>query len=186
MTIHSHHSSYREALLEHLFVGELQRHLWSREDEPVLIEVLEPQVDDAGYDLVLECNGVTRHVQLKSSFTGSRTAIQKIHVKLAQKASGCVIWIRFDPETMELGPFLWFGGMPGKPIPSLDGYKVARHTKGDATGHKAERPNLRVVPKGSFEPLDSIGDVADRLFSLRAVKVLLRPNTYKASSVKGA
>jgi hypothetical protein len=32
---------------------------------------LKPQVDDAGYDLVLEANGVVRHVPLKSSHAGS-------------------------------------------------------------------------------------------------------------------
>ena len=32
---------------------------------------LKPQVDDAGYDLVLETDSVVRHIQLKTSFEGS-------------------------------------------------------------------------------------------------------------------
>ena len=90
MTAHTHHSSYREALLEHLFVGELQRVLWTREKEPLLIEVMKPQVDSAGYDLVLESKHITRHVQLKSSYSGAKTASQKIHLKLGDKPGGCV------------------------------------------------------------------------------------------------
>ena len=44
--VHTHHSSYREAVLEHLFVGELLRALWC--SGPVLTEVMKPQGDDAG------------------------------------------------------------------------------------------------------------------------------------------
>ncbi|HEX6372903.1 MAG TPA: hypothetical protein VF006_28530 [Longimicrobium sp.] len=54
-TAHNLYSSYREALLEHLFAGELMRHLWR--EGLVRIELLKPQVDDGGYDLVLEANG---------------------------------------------------------------------------------------------------------------------------------
>lgn len=48
---HSQKSSYREMLLEHLFVGELLKLLWLSGIHD--IEVLKPQVDDAGYDLNL-------------------------------------------------------------------------------------------------------------------------------------
>lgn len=75
-TEHSLYSSYREALLEHLFAGEIMRHLWLRGN--VRIETLKPQVDDCGYDLVLEANGVVRHVQLKASHTGSSTRSVKV------------------------------------------------------------------------------------------------------------
>ena len=51
------HSSLREKVLEHLFVGDLLRCLWrlGRRD----IELLRAEVDYAGYDLVLECNGLS-------------------------------------------------------------------------------------------------------------------------------
>jgi hypothetical protein len=55
-TPHTHNSSYREILLEHLLVGEIMRRLWIRGISEV--EVLHPQVDDSGYDIVLEANGV--------------------------------------------------------------------------------------------------------------------------------
>jgi hypothetical protein len=66
---HSLHSSYREILLEHLFVGEVMRHLWVSSGKR--LEILKPQVDDAGYDLVLELGKIVRHIQLKTSFEGS-------------------------------------------------------------------------------------------------------------------
>ncbi len=121
------YSSYREMLLEHLFSGEVMRHLWLRGN--IRIETLKPQVDDAGYDLVLEANGVVRHVQLKSSHRDSSTADVKVSLSLAKKPSGCVIWLWFDPLTLQLGPFLWFGGAPGQPLPQIANLKVAKHTR---------------------------------------------------------
>src|SRR5215213_4916865 len=90
------HSSYREILIEHLFVGEIMRRLWLR--GIAQFEVLKPQVDDSGYDLVLEANGVVRHVQLKSSFDAASTAQVKASLKLARKPSACVVWVRFNPK----------------------------------------------------------------------------------------
>jgi hypothetical protein len=161
---HSRQSSYREALLEHLFVGSLLRTLWCA--GPVPAEVMKPQVDDAGYDLVVEANGVIRHIQLKSSFRGATTASQKVHLRLGEKPSGCVVWVVFEPETLDLGPFLWFGSLPGAPLPDLASFKVARHSKGDATGHKADRPMIRVIPKGRFTAVATIKGLLGVLFGI--------------------
>ncbi len=129
-------------MIEHLFVGELLRTLWRRGAPRV--ELLRAEVDAGGYDLVLECNGIVRHIQLKSSYRGAKTSRVNINVGLQQKARGCVIWIMFDRRTMEIGPFLWLGNPPDQPTPSL-GDRVARHTKGNRFGTKSERPNIRVL-----------------------------------------
>lgn len=96
-----------------------------------------------------------RHVQLKASHRAGKRANVNINVRLAAKPSGCVVWIFFDADSMELGPFLWFGGMPGESLPEL-GNKVGRHSKADSHGVKAERPNIGNVRKGQFEKLDDI------------------------------
>lgn len=163
-TANSAHSSTREKVLEHLFVGDLLRCLWrhGRRD----IEVLRAEVDKGGYDIVLEANGVIRHVQLKSSHLTAATSEVGINVGLAAKPSGCVLWIKFDPESMQLGPFLWFGGAPGAPLPSL-GERVGKHSKGDRNGFKAHRPNIRLLRRGQFESLPAIDDVVQALFGIR-------------------
>ncbi len=161
-TDHSRHSSLREKLVEHLVLGEILKAAWL--DGQRDIEVLRPEVDNAGYDVVLTARGVTRHVQLKSSFRGSTTSQQTLQIALGEKPGGCVLWVFFDRETLALGPFYWFGGAPGERLPDLTGFRVARHTKGDSSGVKKERPALRVVPKGRFDPLESIGDVLRKLF----------------------
>ena len=160
-TAHFLDSGLREKVIEHLFIGDLLRCLWCQGVRD--IEVLRAEVDRAGYDLVLEAGGVMRHVQFKASYRGAKTARVGIHTDLARKPGGCVIWIWFDPETMELGPFLWFGGKPGAPLPPL-GERMGKHTRGDSAGAKATRPNIRIVGKGEFSTLPSMHDVAQTLF----------------------
>lgn len=155
-------SSYREILIEHLFVGEIMRLLWLRQIAE--FEVLQPQVDDSGYDLVIEANGIVRHIQLKSSFRGASTGQVKASLKLLEKPSACVVWIQFDPKSMSLGPFLWFGGSPGAPMPDIRGFKVAKHPRANAQGVKKERPNQRSISRAHFEPLADYQSLLLRLF----------------------
>jgi len=162
MSLDTHQSVYRERLLEHLVLGELLRHSWLH--HRASLEVSQPALDRAGHDVVLEVNGVTRHVQFKSSSRSAKTSRQTVHVDLALKASGCVIWITFDPTTLELGPYRFFGGGPREQMPAIDQLPVARHTKGNADGVKLQRPNLRVVSQGRFRHLDSIPHLYDALF----------------------
>jgi len=163
MTQHTENSSYREKLIEHLFVAELLKLSWLH--HCCSLEVAKPEVDNSGYDLIVEAMGVVRHIQLKTSIVGGKTAVQKIHTKLAEKPSGCVVWIYIDEKTLHLGPFLYFGAEAGKPLPSLVDRKVAKHTKGNKDGFKAERQNIRVLPKGSFTEIKSIENLYLRLFS---------------------
>jgi hypothetical protein len=92
------------------------------------LEVLRPEVDSGGYDLALEFKGLTRHVQLKSSYWGARRFDVTASVKLADRPTACILWIFLDPHTLLLGPFLWFGGAAGERIPPL----------GDSKTHEAK------------------------------------------------
>ncbi len=128
------------------------------------LEVLKPQVDDGGYDLVLEAGTVVRHVQLKATFKGSTIKTFKVNLGLAGKPSGCIVCVLFDQGTLNLGPFYWFGGEPGQKLPDLSEFKVAKHTKGNAQGVKTERPNLRVLPLSAFQRVPDIPSLATLLF----------------------
>jgi len=167
-TEHSLLSSYRESLLEHLFAGEVMRHVWLSGLRR--LEVLKPQVDDGGYDLVLEAANVVRHIQLKATFEGSTTSRFHVNLGLANKPSGCVICMKFDPQTLSLGPFYWFGGQPGEKLPTLSAFKTAKHTKANATGEKAERPNHRVIPLSAFAYAADVASLAILLFGEDALQ----------------
>ena len=130
-------SNFYEQLVEHAFISELLQEAWFRYGKTV--EVLRSEIDTSGYDLLLECNGVIRHVQLKNSITGSKTAYQKINIALAEKASGCVVWLMREEDESKNRvnlKYLYFGDIPGRPLPSLETFKIAKHTKRDAKGVK--------------------------------------------------
>ncbi len=162
MEQHYRHSSFREKLIEHLFIGELLKLSWMRGD--CALEVARPEVDRSGCDLIAEHGQVIRHIQLKASHRGAVARSQNVHLGLATKPAGCVVWIRFDAATLTLGPFLFFGNGPAEPLPLLADFRVARHTKANMAQVKSERPNLRVIPQTAFETLPDIAAVYARLF----------------------
>jgi hypothetical protein len=149
-------------LLEHLFAGEVMRHVWLSGARRM--EILKPQVDDGGYDLVLEASSVVRHLQLKATFRGSKVGRFTVNAGLSEKPSGCVVVLLFDPESLDLGPFLWFGGRPGHPLPDLSMFAVARHTKANAKGFKAARPRMRTLPRSAFQRVATVSELAVTLF----------------------
>ena len=155
------HSVLREKVLEHIFLAELSMALLLRMQMP--FEVLRAEFDAHGYDLVLEANGIARHIQLKATRLGGKRADVDVSLELARKPGGCVVWFMVDETSLTLGPFYWFGGAPGMPLPPL-GARISRHTRPNASGTKAERSGLRNIGIGQFTKLDSIDEVAAALF----------------------
>ena len=155
------HSSFREKLLEHVFVAELLQEVWLGKGQTM--EVLRPEVDFSGYDLLLDSEGVTRYIQLKSSRSDAKTSRQTVNLNLADKPGGCVIWLVFQEcgQRIKL-EYLVFGGRHDEK-PDL-GTKVGRHTKADAAGYKAERPNTRVITKSRFTRLQNAQQLVSWLF----------------------
>jgi hypothetical protein len=170
MSQHTERSSYRDKLVEHLFIGELMKLSWLHHE--CGLEVAKPEIDDSGYDIIAETKGLVRHIQIKTSTSSGKAANQKVHIKLLEKPSACVVWIYFNEQTMRLGPFRYFGAEAGKLMASLSGFKIGRHTKGNKDGLKAERPNIRVVPKGSFKKIDCIEGIYAQLFQTGMVHAL--------------
>lgn len=155
------HSVLREKVIEHIFLAELSRSLLLDLELP--FEVLRSEFDAFGYDVVIEANRVLRHIQLKATTAKGARAHVDVQVALAGKPGGCVVWVFVDPETLQLGPFLWFGGKPGEPLLPM-GDRAVRHTRGDAEGVKKIRSGLRRLPKGLFVRFEAIGDLAKAMF----------------------
>ena len=172
----SQNSSYYEQLVEHIFISEvLQEVLYSFGKT---VEVLRSEVDAFGYDVVFECNRVLRHIQLKSSKADAKARKQNVNVALADKPGGCVIWLfrEENPNThrMDLS-FLRFGSEAGLPPPSLNGFKVAKHSKGDAKGVKKERRAIREIPKSAFTSVPTTTELVEWLFGLKRPGELANP-----------
>jgi hypothetical protein len=81
-----------------------------------------------------------RTYHFSCSFAGGNTKTNhpgdvSIAKSLANKPSGCVVWIRIQRD-LEMGPFFWFGGAPGEPLPSIEEFPAhyGRHTIKMANG----------------------------------------------------
>lgn len=158
---HSMWSSLREEYVEYALLGGLCSEFWRRQFP---VDVLRAHTDQSGFDIVLEAGPLQRHVQIKSSFVGSSTRVQKVNLKLEEKVGGCVVWAFFDASTLAIQHFGWFGDKdPRKATPSL-GMREAKHTKANADGVKSVRPGIRTLRKGDFKYLPSIWALASHLF----------------------
>jgi hypothetical protein len=72
---HTVHSTLRERIVEHVFVGEALRWLWNRGVTDV--EVLRSEFDAGGYDIVMSDSYVVRHIQFKTLTLGGKAARQQ-------------------------------------------------------------------------------------------------------------
>ena len=72
----------------------------------------------------------------------------------------------YDPQTLRVLTYRWFGDPPGNPLPYI-GNRIARHSKGNAQGVKLERAGHRDVGQAEFEDLTAIDQLADHLFGPR-------------------
>jgi hypothetical protein len=68
----------------------------------------------------------------------------------------------FDPASRKFAEFRWFGAAPGQPLADV-GNRPVRHSRANAAGVKAIRPEMRSLGLGGFERISTIGSLADRL-----------------------
>jgi len=155
---HFTHSTLRERIVEHVFVGDVLRTLWRLGVSDV--EILRPEFDAHGYDVVMSRGSIVRHVQLKTQAAG-KVSVSRA---LAEKPSGCVIWIGLNKDTLELGPFMWFGGVPGAPLPDVSSYPNPKRATHNAEGVRPVRKNHHVLPPAAFTKLKTLDEVVARLF----------------------
>jgi hypothetical protein len=157
---HFENSTLRERIVEHVFVGEALRALWCR--GIVDVEVLRSEFDAHGYDLVMARSTIVRHIQFKTG-KSAKPGDVSVSVTLADKPSGCVLWIRVS-DNLDIGPFFWFGGEPGRPLPPIEGFEIPKRATHNKDGERPLRKHHRLIPANKFLRLESISDVLDKLF----------------------
>jgi hypothetical protein len=109
---------YVENIMEHVFLSELLQHSWFIRHHRV--EVIRPDVDAGGYDLVLEANGRVRHLQLKSRWQeGAARVGTTINSRLRDHPDPCVVSIswRADPDTCRAALRYRYSDMARWPAP---------------------------------------------------------------------
>ncbi|WP_206245883.1 hypothetical protein [Novosphingobium terrae] len=158
--MHSHHSTLRERIVEHVFVGEALRTLWRRGITDV--EILRSEFDAHGYDLVMGRGQIVRHIQFKTGIRGKPSPVSVARA-LVEKPSGCVIWISVTLD-LDLGPFWWFGGAPGTPLPELSSFASPKRSGRRETGDRPLRTNHSKVPSKLFRRIDTMDEILETLF----------------------
>jgi hypothetical protein len=159
-TAHYLHSTLRERIVEHVFVGDALRTLWRR--GVVDVEVLRSEFDAHGYDLVMARGRIVRHIQFKTGMSHKPGDVS-VALSLADKPSGCVIWIGIARD-LNMGPFFWFGGAPGEPLPPIADYPNPLRATHNKDGVRPPRQNHRMVPGGKFRTLMTLDEVLVALF----------------------
>lgn len=158
-------SSFYEQLVEHKFISELLQEACFRYGKT--IEVLRSEVDAYGYDLVLEYQGVIRHVQLKTSKPDSSTSNQSVALRLTQKENWCVVWVRrslpsADKRRIELS-YSFFGTQQDI-SPDLQDYAVTLHTRKGKDNLRQPREGHRKVHKREFIAAKDMEELFKLLF----------------------
>jgi len=157
----SHKSILREHIVEHLFIGAALKFLWQKGLTDV--EALRPEFDVHGYDLVMARGDVLRHIQLKTGTT-KKPGDVSVPLALAEKRSGCVLWIGITKD-LDIHSYYWFGGAPGRRLPPIAQYDPPLRSTHNKEGIRPLRNNHRLVPKDEFRPLgNSIESVLEKLF----------------------
>ncbi|MEO7468785.1 MAG: hypothetical protein ABIV36_17355 [Sphingobium limneticum] len=105
---------------------------------------------------------IVRHIQFK---TGIRTKPAPVSISraLAEKPSGCVIWISVTLD-LDMGPVWWFGGPPGEPLPDLSNFVSPKRIGRHEDGERPLRVNHSKVPAKHFERSETLGGVLEALF----------------------
>lgn len=156
---HFRQSTLRERIVEHVFIGEALRLFWQRGITDV--EVLRSEFDAHGYDLVMARGLIVRHIQFK---TGTKKPVKvSVAQALADKPSGCVIFIMVTPE-LDLGPFYWFGAEPGKPLADIAEFRNPRRATHNKAGERPLRQNHKEIAAAKFLLIPSFVSILEKLF----------------------
>lgn len=160
-TRHSTYSTLRERIVEHAFVGEALRALWRHGIHDV--EVLRSEFDAFGYDLVMARKTMIRHIQFKVESKGETPSKVSVARALAEKPSGCVIWIAVDDD-LKFKRYFYLGGKPGSPLPAIADFPNTRRTTRNKAGERPRRANHHDVPGRKFCKLCTLDEVLVALF----------------------
>ncbi len=131
-------------------------------------DLLRADRDLSGYDIVIEANGVVRHIQLKTQIAGGRSVEVSAQIALEAKPSACIVWTTYDPVTLRPVAWRFFGEKPGERITPL-GDRVACHSR----GKKTWRPEHRVIRATRFKRIDDLEQLVDHLFGTDSREISL-------------
>jgi hypothetical protein len=151
-------STFFEKMYQHIFVYEVLDKALSMS---LKVSILNGEVDAYGYDIVLICNNIVRHVQLKG-VEKDKLKKQSVHILLGDKPCGCVIVLVWK-VIRERVVFEYFYYGSNSKTPLL--LKTFRNSK-DPKNPKKRKKNKKDIPKKEFRRLNDIFEVISILFDI--------------------
>ena len=159
----SQHSSYIENALRHVFLSQLFRAVWEQ-DFVSRLHIYQNEVDDSGFDLVASLGSVIRHIQLKATHTGGRAQSISAHVALASAQGGCIVWMFYNAETLDIEHYRFFGLLAGETMADISHLPAALTHRRDIKGLRKARSHHRVIPRSQFSAPMTIEELHAALF----------------------
>ncbi len=65
---------------------------------------------------------------------------------------------------LEIGPYWWFGGEPGEPLPDLSGFASPKRIRRTKDGQRPPRPNHSKVLTRYFRQVNDLNGFLEMLF----------------------
>ncbi len=164
-------SSHVENVLRHAFLAELAGEVW-RDDPHEPLGISNAEVDDSGYDLVLERNATIRRIQLKQAHDKKIPRKFSVRVEFATYPGSCIVVVAHSLLDLKPTSYSFYGSGPDDPMPYVEAHRTTKAPgRRKADGSRILRLRYRDVPFSRFKKNLSIRQLIAELFPESGVHV---------------
>lgn len=157
-------SSHVENILRHAFLAELASEVW-HDDPNEPLGISNAEVDDSGYDVILERNGIIRRIQLKQVHEDKTPKSFSVRVEFATYPGACMVVIAHTLQDLKPKSYSFFGGGPNDSMPYIEAHRTTKAPgRRTANGERVLRLKYRDVPFSRFKRKLSMRELIDELF----------------------
>src|SRR5436190_1299223 len=144
-------SSHVENVLRHAFLAQLAGEVW-RDDPNEPLGISNAEVDDSGYDVILERNAVIRRIQLKQAHEKKIPKKFSVRVEFATYPGSCVIVVAHALLDLRPISYSFYGSSPDQPMPYIEAHRSTKAPgRRMADGQRVLRLKYRDVPFSRFK-----------------------------------
>lgn len=157
-------SSHVENVLRHAFLAELASEVW-RDDPNEPLGISNAEVDDSGYDVVIERNAIIRRIQIKQHHEGKVPRAYSVRVGFATYPGSCIVAIAHSLIDLRPVSYSYYGSGPEEPMPYIEAHRSTKAPgRRTADGQRIIRLKYRDVPFSRFKKNLSIRQLIEELF----------------------
>ena len=157
-------SSHVENILRHAFLAELASEV-GRDDPNEPLGISNAEVDDSGYDVIVERNATIRRIQLKQAHDGKTPKLFSVRVEFATYPGACIVVIAHSLLDLEPTSYSFYGSSPNDPMPCIEAHRTTKAPgRRTADGERVLRLKYRDVPFSRFKRNLSMRQLIGELF----------------------